>query len=139
MKGILQDLASRDLHKRRESLQSLHTLAKMHSSSLPLPHLAELVQELAECLYDADREISGLTLAVLQDLLNVRNMQKSTEDLEVEKANLFAALLYKTTDPRFSSIAQSCILSYSKFSRSPSVVLSEIYFQGFCHDSVTHT
>ena len=71
MKGILQDLASKDLHKRRDSLQSLHALSKMHTSSLPLPHLDELVQELADCLYDPDREVSFLTLNILQDLLNV--------------------------------------------------------------------
>lgn len=71
MRGILQDLASKDIYKRRESLQSLQTLSRMHSSSLPLPHLSSLVRELADCLFDPDREVSSLTLDILQDLFNV--------------------------------------------------------------------
>ena len=71
MKGILQDLASKDLYKRRDSLQSLRSLSKIHTSSLPLPHLSSLVVQLADCLYDPDREVSQLTLEVVTELLDV--------------------------------------------------------------------
>ena len=139
MRGILQDLASKDVYKRRESLQSLHSLSKMHSSSLPLPHLSSLVHELSDCLYDPDRDISSLTLDILQDLFSVPLTQKSTEDLGLDQSNIFSSLLYKTTDQRFEHRAKDCILAYAKFNRSPGVVISEVYYQGVCSDQVKCT
>lgn len=137
MRGILQDLASKDVYKRRESLQSLHALSKMHSSSLPLPHLSSLVRELSDCLFDPDREVSSLTLDILQDLFSVLLTQKSTEDLGLDRANVFSGLLYKTADQRFESRAKECVIAYAKFGQSPAVVLSEVYYQGVCSGDVT--
>ena len=30
----------------------------------------------------------------------------------------------------------NCVISYAKYSRSPTIVLSEVYFQGLCHEDV---
>lgn len=139
MRGILQDLASKDVYKRRESLQSLQTLSRMHSSSLPLPHLSSLVRELADCLYDPDREVSSLTLDILQDLFSVLFTQKSTEDLGLDHANVFAGLLHKTADQRFEGRARDCVVAYAKFGGNPAVVVSEVYYQGVCNEDVTLT
>lgn len=137
MKGIVQELANGDLEHRREGLRSLHGLAKASSTVLPLPHLPELLRQLATCLYDADREVSQLTLEIVEEVFNVTAPQKASEDLDIEHSGLLPGLLHKTTDPRFSSLTLSCILSYSKYSRSPSIVLSELYFQGLRHEDVS--
>lgn len=71
MKAILHDLTSGDLSQRREALQTLHGLAKVSSTVLPLPHLPNLLQHLAQCLYDADREVSQLTLEIVEEVFNV--------------------------------------------------------------------
>lgn len=138
MKGVVQELANGDLEHRREGLRSLHGLAKVSSTVLPLPHLSELLRQLAACLYDADREVSQLTLEIVEEVFNVKTPQKASEDLDVEHSGLLPGLLHKTTDPRFSSLTLSCILSYSKYSRSPSIVLSELYFQGLRHEDVSN-
>ena len=130
-------MASKDVYKRRESLQSLHALSKMHSSSLPLPHISSLVRELSDCLFDPDREVSSLTLDILQDLFSVFLTQKSTEDLGLDRANVFSGLLHKTVDQRFEGRAKDCVIAYAKFGRSPAVVLSEVYYQGVCSGDVT--
>lgn len=137
MKGILQELANGDVEPRREALKSLHGLAKVSSTVLPLPHLPGLLRQLAACLYDPDREVSQLTLEIIEEVFNVTTPQKASEDLDIEHSGLLPGLLHKTTDPRFSSLTLSCLLSYSKYSRSPSIVLSELYFQGLRHEDVS--